>query len=80
MHSGVFSSAHREIPPPAPSWEITRWCSDSRVTARDQRKYQSQLDEDLKQEQGSLRIKGEGENSSFKFLHQFKFLSFEMPS
>lgn len=64
------------------SWEITRWCSDSRVIARDQRKYQSQLDEDLEQEQGSLRIKEEGEreNSSFRFLHQFRFLSFEMSS
>lgn len=41
------------------SWEIARWCSDSRVTARDQRKYQSELDEDLEQERGSLRIKGE---------------------
>lgn len=62
------------------SWEITWWCSDSRVTARDQRKYQSQLDEDL--EQGSLRIKGEQEreNSSFRFLHQFRLLSFEMSS
>jgi len=53
----------------------------SLIGLEDQGKHQSQLDEDLEPEQGSL--KGKRREGEFKFqmsLHCFRFLSLEMTS